>query len=98
MSLLTGATVPTHVAMTGEVTLRGRVTPVGGIKEKVGSFFHVKSQFLFSHSYDRSLVRTERESPRSFFRLATAKMWSMTLLVKSATRLSLFLYLHCRKH
>ena len=35
MSLLTGATVPTHVAMTGEVTLRGRVTPVGGIKEKV---------------------------------------------------------------
>ncbi|KAG5652056.1 hypothetical protein H0H81_006453 [Sphagnurus paluster] len=35
VSLLTGACVPTNVAMTGEITLRGRVTPVGGIKEKV---------------------------------------------------------------
>ncbi|KAH9922330.1 ATP-dependent protease La [Epithele typhae] len=35
VSLLTGATVPASVAMTGEVTLRGRVGPVGGIKEKV---------------------------------------------------------------
>ncbi|KAJ7173749.1 ATP-dependent protease La [Mycena filopes] len=35
VSLLTGARVPTNVAMTGEITLRGRVTPVGGIKEKV---------------------------------------------------------------
>lgn len=35
VSLLTGACVPPHIAMTGEITLRGRVTPVGGIKEKV---------------------------------------------------------------
>ncbi|KAJ7583597.1 ATP-dependent protease La [Mycena floridula] len=35
VSLLTGARVPSNVAMTGELTLRGRVTPVGGIKEKV---------------------------------------------------------------
>ena len=35
VSLLTGALIPTTTALTGEITLRGRVTPVGGIKEKV---------------------------------------------------------------
>ena len=34
-SLLTGRTIRDDVAMTGEVTLRGRVMPVGGIKDKV---------------------------------------------------------------
>ena len=34
-SLLTGRPVRSDVAMTGEVTLRGRVLPVGGIKSKV---------------------------------------------------------------
>jgi ATP-dependent Lon protease len=35
VSLLTGIRVRGDVAMTGEATLRGRVLPVGGIKEKV---------------------------------------------------------------
>ncbi|MCK4417685.1 MAG: endopeptidase La [Candidatus Latescibacteria bacterium] len=35
VSLLTGSSVRPDVAMTGEITLRGRVLPVGGIKDKV---------------------------------------------------------------
>ena len=34
-SLVTGHAVDTHIAMTGEVALRGAVTPIGGLPEKL---------------------------------------------------------------
>lgn len=35
VSTLTGAIVPANVAMTGEITLRGHVTPIGGVKVSI---------------------------------------------------------------
>jgi ATP-dependent Lon protease len=35
ISLFSGRAVPPSIAMTGEISLRGKVTPVGGIKEKL---------------------------------------------------------------
>ena len=35
ISLFSGRAVPPEIAMTGEISLRGRVMPVGGIKEKL---------------------------------------------------------------
>jgi ATP-dependent Lon protease len=35
VSLLTGRTVRSDIGMTGEVTLQGRVLPIGGVKQKV---------------------------------------------------------------
>jgi ATP-dependent Lon protease len=65
LSALTGRVVRNDVAMTGEVTLRGRVLPIGGLKEKV---LAVKSagiaKFLLPRRNRKDLLELAKEVRR----------------------------------
>ena len=52
VSLMTGYSVQDKVAMTGEITLRGNVLPIGGVKEKVTAAHRsgIKTVILPSHN------------------------------------------------
>ncbi len=57
VSALTGRTVRRDVAMTGEMTLRGRVLPIGGVKEKVlGAYRSGVSMVILPKKNQRDLV------------------------------------------
>jgi ATP-dependent Lon protease len=56
LSLLTGIPVKSDYAMTGEITLRGKILPVGGIKEKV----------IAAHRYGIANVLIPSENEKDF--------------------------------
>lgn len=61
-SLFSGKSVSPKIAMTGEVTLRGAVTPVGGIKEKViGAHRAGIKQIIMSKKNKRDLREVPEE-------------------------------------
>jgi len=56
ISLLTGIPVKSNYAMTGEITLRGKILPVGGIKEKI----------IAAHRYGITNVLIPSENEKDF--------------------------------
>ena len=65
ISLLTGQQLRSDIAMTGEITLRGLVLPVGGIKEKVLAAHRagIKTVFL-PHKNEKDLVEIPEQIRR----------------------------------
>lgn len=60
ISALTGAPVRHEVAMTGEVTLRGRVMPIGGLREKTMAAYRAGIQtILFPKDNESDLEEVE---------------------------------------
>ena len=62
LSILTDIPVLAHVAMTGEITLRGNVMPIGGLKEKLlaakrGNITHV----IIPHENEKDLIEIPSE-------------------------------------
>ena len=53
VSLFTQKRVKKNIAMTGEITLRGKVLPVGGIKEKILAAKRANSKEIILSSYNR---------------------------------------------
>lgn len=58
ISAMTGRAVDKYVAMTGEITLRGRVLPIGGLKEKaLGALRAGIRTIIFPEKNEKDLVK-----------------------------------------
>ena len=62
ISLATGTTVDKDIAMTGEITLTGKVLPVGGIKEKALAAMRLNiKKVIIPHSNLKDLIEIKEE-------------------------------------
>jgi ATP-dependent Lon protease len=73
VSLLTGRTVRSDTAMTGEISLRGLVLPVGGIKEKVVAAARASLSVVILPSRNRKDYDDIPESARNSLRFVWAE-------------------------
>ncbi len=60
-SLITGKSVKPFYAMTGEITLRGKVLPVGGIKEKILAAKRAGMKYIIMSSMNKKDVQEIKE-------------------------------------
>ncbi|MCJ7513272.1 MAG: endopeptidase La [Anaerolineales bacterium] len=62
-SALTGRAVDREVGMTGEITLRGRVLPVGGVREKVMAAYRLKlSRVILPRQNNKDLTEVPKSA------------------------------------
>ena len=73
VSALTGATVRRDVAMTGEISLRGRVLPIGGLKEKtMAALRHGVRTVIIPKDNERDLAEID-QTVRNALNFVTAQ-------------------------
>ena len=66
VSALTGTTVRRDVAMTGEISIRGRVLPIGGLKEKtMAALRHGISTVIIPKDNERDLTEIDQTVRRA---------------------------------
>ena len=88
-SALTGRKVRPHLAMTGEITLRGKVLPVGGIKEKILAAKRAGiTDIVLCHENERHI----KDIPQQYLKGVTfhyvhdvQEVWHIALLQEQAT-------------
>ena len=82
ISALTGIEVRRDVAMTGEITLRGRVLPIGGLKEKVFAAFRAGIKTIVIPKDNEKDLEEIPENVRSKIKFVTAT--TMETVLKTA--------------
>jgi len=73
VSALTQTPVRRDVAMTGEITLRGRVLPIGGLKEKVLAAHRAGMNLVLLPEENRKDIRDIPKAVRSRIKLVTVR-------------------------
>lgn len=89
VSALTGIPVRRNVAMTGEITLRGRILPIGGLKEKVLAAHRAGIDTVIIPEDNRKDIEEIPENVRKKLRFVAASDMDTVLrtaLVKQKTR------------
>jgi ATP-dependent Lon protease len=91
VSLISGRPVKSHICMTGEITLRGQVLPVGGIKEKVLAAYRAGSTTVIlpkknQADLEEDIPQEVREKINFIFVESIEEVLEAALTKKSASR------------